>query len=135
MRAQSIISTYVAVILMTVALPAFSSAYKCTDSQGKITFSDTPCPTSSASATKIMERGAGYNPLTEQEKVDFKRGFMSRCTQPRNVCECMSAHMVETLAYEELVQLGQARRYAEVPGIVQKIQKIERTCQAREAQR
>jgi hypothetical protein len=81
-----------------------ASAFKCTDTSGKITFSDTPCPTDTAKGEKVMGRGAGYNPLSVEEKGEFKRTMLSSCKAPRNVCECVGDTLADVLTYEEVIQ-------------------------------
>lgn len=115
-------------------IAAHAAAYKCTDAKGKISFSDTPCPTSAATAEKVMGRGAGYNPLSDEEKKDFKRGVMMSCQAPRNVCECFGETLADTLTYEEVQQVMRNRNEPS-PFFVEKSRKAMRTCQAAESRR
>lgn len=88
-----------------ICLPSvWAAAYKCTTATGAVTFSDIPCPTSANKGEKIMERGAGSNPLNAQEKAEFKDGVMARCKAPPNICTCVSDYLAESLTYEEVMQ-------------------------------
>lgn len=87
-----------------MALPAHAAAYKCTTATGSITFSDIPCPTTAAKREKVLERGAGSNPLNAAEKAEFKEVFLSSCKAPPNICACVNDYLVESLTYEEVMQ-------------------------------
>lgn len=129
-------SKFMWIIGLAMALPVASqaAAYKCTDAKGKVSFSDIPCPTSAATAEKVMGRGAGYNPLSDEEKNEFKRGVMMSCTGPRNVCECFGETLADTLTYEE-VQQAMKNRNQPTPFIEEKSRKAMRACQATESRR
>lgn len=114
---------------LMLPVAAHAAAYKCTDANGKISFSDTPCPTSASRAEKVMERGAGYNPLSEEEKNDFKKGVMMSCNAPRNVCECFGDTLADTLTYEELQQTIKNRNQP-TASVAEKSRKVMRSCQA-----
>ncbi|KRI00730.1 hypothetical protein AO057_12760 [Curvibacter sp. PAE-UM] len=81
-----------------------------------------------------MGRGAGYNPLSDEEKSEFKRGVMMSCTGPRNVCECFGETLANTLTYEE-VQQAMKNRNQPTPFIEEKSKKAMRSCQATESRR
>lgn len=127
-------SLWILCLALTLPLASCAAAYKCTDAKGKVSFSDTPCPTSATTAEKIMGRGAGYNPLSNEEKSDFKKGVMMSCTAPRNVCECFGETMVDTLTYEELQEAMRSGNKP-TPSLAEKSQKAMRTCQATESRR
>lgn len=92
-------------LLLTLATAwAHAAAYKCTDSSGNITYSDLPCPASVAKDQKLLGRGAGSNPLNDEEKTAFKRGILNRCALPRMVCGCVAETMADQLTYEEVMQ-------------------------------
>jgi hypothetical protein len=84
-------------------MPAQAAAYKCTSATGSITFSDIPCPTTVAKGEKVLERGAGSNPLNAAEKAEFKEVFLSGCKAPPNICACVNDYLVESLTYEEVM--------------------------------
>lgn len=129
-------SKFLWILGFALALPvaAQAAAYKCTDAKGKITFSDIPCPTTASTAEKVMGRGAGYNPLSEEEKNEFKRGVMMSCSAPRNVCECFGENLVDTLNYEELQQAIKNRNVLPA-SMAEKSKKTMQLCQARELRR
>jgi hypothetical protein len=81
-----------------------AAAFKCTGGDGKVSFSDLPCPASAVKDEKIMGRGAGYSHLTEDERRQFMAGVLSKCTAPRNVCECIGEYTADSLTYEEIIQ-------------------------------
>lgn len=99
----------VAASLLLGGSSAFAAAYKCTNPGGGISYSDTPCPNTASKGEKLLGRGAGTNPLTEEEKAEFKAGMLSDCKAPRNVCECVSDTLAETLTYEEVIQASRKR--------------------------
>lgn len=115
---------------LVLMLPAAAQAagYKCTDEKGKITFSDLPCPTNASKAEQVIGRGAGSNPLNEKEKKAFKRGVMSNCTAPRNVCECYGSTMADTLTYEEMQYA--MRSSTMTPSLAEKAEKAMNSCEA-----
>ena len=118
---------------LMLPVAAQAAAYKCTDANGKISFSDIPCPTSASKAEKVMGRGAGYNPLNEEEKNEFRRGVMMGCNAPRNVCECFGDTLADTLTYEELQQAMKNRNQS-TPSLTEKSKKAMSSCQARAAE-
>lgn len=124
-------SKFMWLIGLVLALPAAShaAAYKCTDAKGKVSFSDIPCPTSAATAEKVLGRGAGTNPLSDEEKSDFKRGVMMKCTAPRNVCECFGDTLADALTFEELQQAIKSGNTSP-SSIAEKSKKAMRSCRA-----
>ena len=90
--------------LMVAASFSQAAAYKCTDGGGNITYSDLPCPVTTAKDQKLLGRGAGSNPLNDEEKNAFKRGVLRNCALPRMVCNCVAETMAEQLTYEEVMQ-------------------------------
>lgn len=127
-------SLWILCLALTLPIAAQAAAYKCTDAKGKVTFSDIPCPTSATTAEKVMGRGAGYNPLSTEEKSDFKKGVMMSCTAPRNVCECFGETMADTLTYEEL-QEAMKNGNKPTPSLAEKSKQAMRSCQATESRR
>lgn len=129
-------SKFVWIVALATALPVASqaAAYKCTDAKGRVSFSDIPCPTSATTAEKVMGRGAGYNPLSSEEKSDFKKGVMMSCTAPRNVCECFGETMADTLTYEELQETIKNGNKP-MPSLAEKSKQAMRSCQAMETRR
>lgn len=102
---MSILRSMALLVCLTLAGPvAQAAAYKCTDANGSITFSDLPCPTAAAKDEKILGRGAGSNPLTAEEKAAFKRGALSRCPKERFLCNCVAETLADELTYEEIMQ-------------------------------
>ncbi len=93
-----------ALLLILATSWAYAAAYKCTDDRGKITYSDMPCPVTVAKDEKVLGRGAGSNPLTEEDRGAFKRGVLRNCALPRMVCNCVAETMAEQLTYEEVMQ-------------------------------
>ncbi len=81
-----------------------------------------------------MGRGAGYNPLSEEEKSEFKRGVMMSCTAPRNVCECFGETLADNLSYEEVQQVMRNRNQP-TPSLEEKSKKAMRSCLAAESRR
>ena len=114
---------------LMLPLTAQAAAYKCTDASGKISFSDIPCPTNASKTEKIMERGAGYNRLTEEEKNEFKKGVMMSCKAPRNVCECFGDSLADSLTIEELQQTMKNRNQP-TGSLTEKSRKVMRSCEA-----
>ena len=102
---MSIKAIWMVGFVLALPLGSHASAFKCTDDAGRITFSDMPCPNSAAKGEKVMGRGAGYNPLSAEEKGEFKRRMLSSCKVPRNVCECVGDTLADTLTYEEVMQV------------------------------
>lgn len=102
---MSIKSIWMVGFILALPLGCHASAFKCTDDAGRITFSDMPCPHTAAKGEKVMGRGAGYNPLSAEEKGEFKRRMLSSCKAPRNVCECVGDTLADTLTYEEVMQV------------------------------
>jgi hypothetical protein len=99
----------VAVALVLGSSHALAAAYKCTTPGGGIVYSDTPCPTTATKGEKLLGRGAGTNPLTDEEKAGFKAGILSQCNAPRNVCECVGDYLADNLTYEEVMQASRNR--------------------------
>lgn len=129
-------SIWIIGLVLMLPVAAHAAAYKCTDANGKISFSDIPCPTSASKAEKFMERGAGYNPLTAEEKSEFKRGVMMSCRAPRNVCECFGDTLAGTLTYEELQQaMKDQNRNEQSSNLAEKSRKAMRACEAAESRR
>lgn len=91
---------------------ANAAAFKCVDRDGKVSFSEMPCPADSAKGEKIMERGAGYSHLTKEEKRQFNAGVMSQCNGPRDVCACFAESLSDALSYEELMQFSRQPKAA-----------------------
>ncbi|MFN0163235.1 MAG: DUF4124 domain-containing protein [Burkholderiales bacterium] len=92
---------------------AHAAAYKCKDAAGKVTYSDSPCADLKQKGDKLFDRGAGYNPLNEEEKRSFieavTRNCLSRRSQTsvgaaqwRSYCECSAAESAKTVSIEEL---------------------------------
>ncbi len=96
-------SAALALFITLAAAGAHAAAYKCTDSSGNITYSDLPCPATVAKDQKVLGRGAGSNPLNDEEKTAFKRGVLRNCALPRLVCNCVAETMAEQLTYEEVM--------------------------------
>lgn len=125
----------IAVSLLTGLAPwaVQAAAYKCTDSAGRVSFSDTPCPVSASKGEKVLGRGAGTNPLSNEEKKEFQKGVMMGCKAPRNVCECLGATLADTLTYEELMQSIKDRNRPSA-SILEKRDKAIKSCEATGAQ-
>jgi hypothetical protein len=83
---------------------ASAAGYKCTGADGRLSFSDMPCPANTVKDEKIIGRGAGFSHLTDEEQQAFKAAMLARCNGPRNVCECVGSRTADTLTYEEIVQ-------------------------------
>ncbi|OYU46421.1 MAG: hypothetical protein CFE44_02270 [Burkholderiales bacterium PBB4] len=99
------IRSFLLAFVVILAAPwAQAAAYKCTDVGGNVTYSDLPCPVTVAKDQKVLGRGAGSNPLTDEEKTAFKRGVLRNCALPRMVCNCVAETMAEQLTYEEVMQ-------------------------------
>lgn len=103
MRLIGITALVVATHMVNVANAA---AFKCVDRDGKVSFSEMPCPASTVKGEKIMERGAGYSHLTKDEKHQFNAGVMSQCNGPRDVCACFAEYLADELSYEEVMQFS-----------------------------
>jgi Domain of unknown function (DUF4124) len=104
---------YVLLLVCCLAGSAHAAAYKCKDAAGKVTYSDSPCVQFNQKGDKIFDRGAGYNPLNEDEKRAFMigvtRGCMTRRTQAgvsetrwRNYCDCSAEEAAKTVKIEEV---------------------------------
>jgi hypothetical protein len=109
MRLIGIVALVVAAHMLNVANAA---AFKCVDRDGKVSFSEMPCPANAVKGEKIMERGAGYSHLTKDEKRQFNAGVMSQCNGPRNVCACFAEYLSDELSYEELMQFSRQPKAA-----------------------
>lgn len=96
-------SIALALFLTLASAWAHAAAYKCTDAGGNITYSDLPCPITVAKDQKLLGRGAGSNPLNDEEKAAFKRGIHRGCALPRMVCNCVAETMADQLTYEEVM--------------------------------
>lgn len=108
---------YVLLVACCVAGSAHAAAYKCKDASGKVTYSDSPCVQFNQKGDKIFDRGAGYNPLNDDEKRAFTAGVMRSCmtrrtqtvvneTQWRNYCDCSAAEAARTVKIEEVRSLA-----------------------------
>ena len=109
MRLIGIAVLLVATVMWNVANAA---AFKCVDRDGKVSFSEMPCPANTVKGEKIMERGAGYSHLTKDEKRQFNAGVMSQCNGPRDVCACFADYLADELSYEELMQFSRQPKTA-----------------------
>lgn len=107
-----------------------AAAYKCTDTEGKVSFSDTPCPITVKKEEKVLGRGAGSNPLNEEEKREFRKGVMIACTEPRNVCECWGEQLAESITFEEMRQT-MANNNRPAGSVLEKSKKALRACESR----
>lgn len=119
----------VAVALLLGSSAASAAAYKCTTAGGGITYSDTPCPNTVSKGEKLLGRGAGTNPLTKEEKAEFKAGIMSRCNAPRNACECLADTLADSLTYEE-VMAASRNRSSMSPDVEEKTKRALAQCRA-----
>lgn len=127
-------SIWTGIFVLAMPLASHASAFKCTDDAGKITFSDLPCPSNAAKGEKVMGRGAGFNPLSVEEKGEFKRRMLVSCKAPRNVCECVGETMADALTYEEVMQA--IKESAKPSASVQeKAEKAVKSCVAMAARR
>ena len=122
-------SIWIIGLALMLPVAAQAAAYKCTDANGKISFSDIPCPTNASKAEKVMGRGAGSNPLTEEEKNEFRKGVMMSCDAPRNVCVCFGDNLADSLTYEELQQTIKNRNQP-TSSVTEKSRNVMRSCQA-----
>ncbi len=102
-------STWILGVVLFIPIASHANAFKCTDSAGKLTFSDTPCPTNAVKGEKIMGRGAGFNPLSPEEKVELRTVMLLTCPVRRSFCECIADTMADTLTYEEAMQTNNNR--------------------------
>ena len=109
MRLIGISALVVATQMLNVANAA---AFKCVDRDGKVSFSEMPCPANTVKGEKIMDRGAGYSHLTKDEKRQFNAGVMSQCNGPRDVCACFAEVLADELSYEELMQFSRQPKAA-----------------------
>lgn len=119
----------IAVALVLCSNQAFAAAYKCTNPGGGISYSDTPCPTTASKGEKLLGRGAGTNPLTKEEKAEFRAGIMSKCEAPRNVCECVADYLADALTYEE-VMAASRQRGSTSPDVQEKTKRALAQCKA-----
>jgi hypothetical protein len=125
---------FISAFILATPLAAQASAFKCTDGAGKLTFSDTQCPSSSARGEKVMDRGAGFNPLSAEEKRDVRKGVLARCpVASRPVCECLDDNMAQDVNYEEAMQLASNPR-SPPAAFVAKVQGALRYCASRDGQ-
>ena len=107
---------YMLLVACCLAGSAHAAAYKCKDAAGKVTYSDSPCTQLNQKGDKIFDRGAGYNPLNEDEKRSFMAGVTYSCmsrrtratvseTQWRSYCDCSAAEAARTVKIEEVRSL------------------------------
>ena len=106
---------------------ASAAGYKCTGADGRLSFSDMPCPANAVKDEKIIGRGAGFSRLTDEEQNAFKAAMLSKCTGPRNVCECVGNRTADTLTYEEIIQSGKNPRILP-SSIREKVDKAAKYC-------
>lgn len=109
MTTKTLTHLCVATVLLLCGANVLAAAFKCTNPGGAISYSDAPCPTTASKGEKLLGRGAGTNPLTNEEKVEFKVGILSQCSAPRSVCECVGDFLAESLTYEEIMQAHRKR--------------------------
>lgn len=131
---MSIESIWMVGFILAMPLASHASAFKCTDDSGRITFSDLPCPSNAAKGEKVMGRGAGFNPLSVEEKGAFKRRMLSSCKAPRNVCECVGDTLADALTYEEVMQVVN-KPDKPLASLQEKAGKAVRSCAAMDAHR
>jgi hypothetical protein len=124
---------WIAAFIVATPLAAQATAFKCTDSAGRLTFTDTPCPSSSTKGEKVMDRGAGFNPLSAEEKRDFRKGILALCRASLPVCECLGDNMAQDINYEEAMQLARNPR-SPPASVVAKVQGALKYCASRESQ-
>jgi hypothetical protein len=124
---------FISAFILATPLAAQASAFKCTDGAGKLTFSDTPCPSSSARGEKLMDRGAGFNPLSTEEKTEVRKGILALCPASGPVCECLGDNMAHDINYEEAMQIARNPR-SPPASFVAKLQGALRYCASRDGQ-
>lgn len=101
------------IIACCLASGAHAAAYKCKDASGKVTYSDSPCADLKQKGDKLFDRGAGYNPLNEDERRSFIAAVTRTClmrrsqttageAQWRSYCDCSATEAAKTVSIEEL---------------------------------
>jgi hypothetical protein len=84
---------------------SFADAFKCTDSSGKLMYSDRPCEYNSSKIEKVSGHGASYGKLTSQEREQFQQVVNLNCPHAQEICTCFGDALVSNLKYEEVMQI------------------------------